>query len=243
VNDLFAMNGPYSVLLLKLTKFALVWLVVIFPVLIFGEDRTTSVILLLPSLLLFIWFIVYFQRNRAGLVADWQQQRRDRAGKEWLAKEERKKANALEQEQDLVRQREQNRQREHLYSISDMLNASSKEFEYMVGRILERRGYNLIVVGGAGDEGVDLRGTGPNGEVVIVQCKRQIQSSRIQPSVIRDLIGTVNSEGADLGIFATTTFFGEHAERAAAKARVRLCLLNGSDLTILAGSSYRRFRL
>ncbi len=225
MDDLFDEHGRYTAALITLTKTAFVWFVVILAIVLGANDKTTGLLLLLPPLPFFGWFLVYVQRNWARLVVDWQLHRSEQAQKNQRAREE------------------QERQREHLYSISDMLQASSKEFEYMVQRILQRRGYKLVVVGKAGDEGVDLRGTGPNGEAVIVQCKRQVQTSRIQPNVVRELIGSVNSEGADVGIFATTTFFGEQAQRAAAKARVRIVLLDGSDLTMLAGTSYRRFRL
>ncbi len=224
VDDLFDKHGRYTAVLITLTKTAFVWFVVILAIVLVANDKTTG-LLLLPSLPFFAWFLVYVQRNWAGLVVDWQLHRREQGQKNQQAKEE------------------QERQREQLYSISDMLQASSKEFEYMVQRILQRRGYKLVVVGKAGDQGVDLRGTGPNGEAVIVQCKRQVQISRIQPNVVRELIGSVNSEGADVGILATTTFFGEQAQRAAAKARVRIVLLDGSDLTMLAGTSYQRLRL
>ena len=132
--------------------------------------------------------------------------------------------------------REAERQRHHLYSISDMLNASPSGFESMVMRILARRGYNLVVVGGAGDEGVDLKGTGPNGEVVVVQCKRYQQSKVIGPATVRELSGTMGMQKARVGILVTTSFFSDNARIVASNSPDKLLLVDGTLLVQLAGS-------
>jgi hypothetical protein len=58
------------------------------------------------------------------------------------------------------------------------------EFERSVARMLERRGYRVRRLGGAGDEGIDLLAR--RGEVTIaVQCKRYDEEQLITPSATR----------------------------------------------------------
>lgn len=255
---LFAKNGPYTKLLLRLTSAAAVFFILDLVVVLSSEEGVWHYLALLLPLPFFTWYFVWIRRNWESLKVDWnvhhalrtKEQTERRQARQVERQERAERARELErlrnlerqrhaeQAEEAERQREIERQRQRLYSISDMLAATPKQFEHMVERILRRQGYNLVVVGGAGDQGVDLRGTGPDGAEVIVQCKRQQQQSRIAPKVIRELAGSVGMQRAEVGIFVTTTWFSESARVAAADAHVKLILVDANLLTQLAGSDH-----
>jgi restriction system protein len=89
-------------------------------------------------------------------------------------------------------------------------------------------------IGGSGDLGVDLTGIDPNGLRVIIQCKRYGRGQKIGSPAVQMLIGAVANQGADRGIFVTTSTYTAPAIRAAKSGRVVIDLIDGDDLTRLA---------
>jgi HJR/Mrr/RecB family endonuclease len=57
-------------------------------------------------------------------------------------------------------------------SVDEMHNLSPTDFEKMVGRVYEAKGYKVEHRGGSGDKGVDLMLTDSKGYHIAVQCKR-----------------------------------------------------------------------
>lgn len=87
------------------------------------------------------------------------------------------------------------------------------QFEDLVAALCRRDGCTEVVrVGGAGDNGADVRGLLPDGRSMVVQCKRYAPRNAIPAREIRDLMGALQHHGAQVGIFVTTTRFTRPAE-------------------------------
>lgn len=112
------------------------------------------------------------------------------------------------------------RDRRHLLDwTSDLRLLDGQEFEWFVGEIFRREGWQVVERGkqDAADGNVDLE-LRRQGEVRIVQCKRwTVQWIRIDE--VRKLVGTLTTEGlpASAGILVTLSGFTRHAVEEAKK--------------------------
>jgi restriction system protein len=83
-----------------------------------------------------------------------------------------------------------------LFQNSELAQADAMtgpQFERYFADLLRLRGHHGVrVVGGAGDGGVDILATAPDGRAVAYQCKRQVANVSVQ--VVRQLIGSVTVE-------------------------------------------------
>jgi len=106
------------------------------------------------------------------------------------------------------------RQIAHLDRVDVMTGG---EFEELTAELLWRDGFRGVqVVGRAGDRGVDVLATAPDGRRIAVQCKRQ--KGKVTADRVRNLAGalTVTYPG-HLGVLVTnSTFTAQAAEEAAA---------------------------
>lgn len=105
-------------------------------------------------------------------------------------------------------------------AIAYFVRLSPREFESLVGRSLESRGYTVTYVGGSGDEGIDLLAT-KDTEHVAVQCKRY-DASPITPNQIREFLGAIVNAQATAGVFVTTSSFTQAARAFAAAQSIEL---------------------
>jgi len=93
-------------------------------------------------------------------------------------------------------------------TLTEVDAMSGTEFEGFVAGLCRRDGCTHVqVVGGAGDNGADVRGLLPDGRSFVIQCKRYTPSSAIASREMRDLLGARVHFKADLAIFVTTTRF------------------------------------
>ena len=93
-------------------------------------------------------------------------------------------------------------------TLAEVDSMSGTEFEEFVAGLCRRDGCTRVqVVGGAGDNGADVRGLLPDGRSFVVQCKRYTPSSAIASREMRDLLGARVHFEADLAVFVTTTRF------------------------------------
>jgi len=86
---------------------------------------------------------------------------------------------------------------------------SGRQFEHEFAKVLVRLGYEVRLVGGRDDGGVDLVASRRSREIV-VQCKAW-PSRKVGPAVLRELYGALIHSGASSAILATT---GELSDRA-----------------------------
>jgi hypothetical protein len=99
-------------------------------------------------------------------------------------------------------------------AVADMM--TGPQFETYFAGVLPLCGFRDIqVVGKAGDGGVDILATDPQGVPVALQCKRQV--ARIPVHIVRELIGSVSHEHAGRLPYLVTT--SSLTKKAAALAR------------------------
>ena len=102
-----------------------------------------------------------------------------------------------------------------IVSTPSMSQFSPYDFERLVADLFERLGYqNVIMSGGAGDKGVDIRASksesGGNVVKVVVQCKHQTILHRVLPTQVRDFAHSIEREKKDnvcRGYFLTSSYF------------------------------------
>lgn len=87
---------------------------------------------------------------------------------------------------------------------------SPREFEELVARILELRGYSVQLTQSSRDGGIDIYASSPSdlGEdlLYLVQCKRYLKHPVGAPDV-QSLFGAVTMHRATQGVLVTTSFF------------------------------------
>jgi len=106
-----------------------------------------------------------------------------------------------------------------------------KQFEIEVQQLLQQMGLDADVTGYSQDGGIDLIAINHDpisGGRYVVQCKNW--AAPVGEPAIRDLFGTVHSEGASKGILITTSSFTAAAQRFA----------HGKPLELIDGPTYQQ---
>ncbi len=94
-------------------------------------------------------------------------------------------------------------------------------FEEFVGELFEALGFEVQVVGGAGDEGADLRVRRKDLRA-IVQCKYSKGKAVVGSPELQKFLGTIHHTGSHKGFFVTTRTFSLAAERFVAEHPIEL---------------------
>ncbi|WP_030671721.1 restriction endonuclease [Streptomyces rimosus] len=108
----------------------------------------------------------------------------------------------------------------------DLFSMDPIAFEGLVAELFRAMGMQALTTQRSGDGGVDVDALDPDpirGGKIIVQVKRY--RNTVPPTAVRDLFGTVQSEGANKGVLVTTSRFGPGAHAFA----------NGKPLTLVSG--------
>ncbi len=122
-----------------------------------------------------------------------------------------------------------------LQRLGELLTMSPAEFEGAVAELFRALGYRDVKhIGGSGDLGVDLTAIAPNGQRVIVQCKRYSPGNKVGSPAVQNLMGAVVNHGAACGFFVTTSEFTGPAKQLAQTSRVPISLIDASRLVQLA---------
>ncbi|MEK4328141.1 DUF2034 domain-containing protein [Paenibacillus sp. FSL R7-0312] len=98
-------------------------------------------------------------------------------------------------------------------------NLSWQEFEKEVSNIFSREGFVARVTKATGDKGVDII-MHHNNHKIIVQCKQY--KKPVGPAIVRELIGTVYSQRASLGILIALTGYTQGSYDAANEGPILL---------------------
>nr|WP_239157677.1 restriction endonuclease [Streptomyces sp. SID13726] len=113
----------------------------------------------------------------------------------------------------LVRGRDRLRRQEEAVragrrTLAEVDGMTGTEFEELVAELCRRDGCTEVRrVGGAGDNGADVRGRLPDGRTMVVQCKRYAPSRAVPTRELRELLGARVHFGADLAVLVTTSRF------------------------------------
>ncbi|QLH26238.1 restriction endonuclease [Streptomyces sp. Rer75] len=110
------------------------------------------------------------------------------------------------------------------------------EFEQAVADLCERDGCQVIrVAGGAGDLGADVIATAPDGQRLVIQCKRYDPSHKVGSEDVQRFGGTCFAvHDAQIAAVVTTSEFTEPAVEYAAQCGI-LCI-DGQELATWAST-------
>lgn len=97
-------------------------------------------------------------------------------------------------------------------TLAEVDTMTGTQFEDLVAALCRRDGCTEVVrVGGAGDNGADVRGRLPDGRTMVVQCKRYAPRRPISAHEVRDLMGSLQHHGGQVAVFVTTSRFTAQA--------------------------------
>ncbi|MFF0623938.1 restriction endonuclease [Streptomyces sp. NPDC004296] len=124
----------------------------------------------------------------------------------------------------------------------DLFAMDPLAFEQLIAELFRAMGMRAVTTQRSGDGGIDVDALDPDpirGGKIVVQVKRY--RNTVPPTAVRDLYGTVQSEGANKGVLVTTSHFGPGAHRFAQGKP--LALIAGPELVDLLGRYGLRGRL
>jgi restriction system protein len=104
--------------------------------------------------------------------------------------------------------------------LAQLASLTPEGFEEFVAEVFEALGYDVEVVGGAGDEGTDLR-VCRDGSRAIVQCKYHSRGIVGSPE-LQKFLGTIHHTRSHKGFFVTTRAFSLAAEKFVADHPIEL---------------------
>lgn len=124
--------------------------------------------------------------------------------------------------------------RERSQNLGGLLTLTPREFEIRVGDILLEHGYDDVEhVGRAGDLGIDIFATDPNGERVGIQCKRYAPDKLVRAPEVRLLYADM-THAAVRGVFVTTSAYTADARAYAESHGINL--IDGERLAKLVAA-------
>ena len=130
--------------------------------------------------LLIIWLVYAKRRQREVQAAwyTWQQQRQAFAA---YQDQQMQRNYAYQEEQRRRREEQQRKERLAMVkTLGDLLVLSASEFEHRVADLFVLLGYsNVQTTGRSGDLMADIICTSPEGEKVVVQCKRYVRDRNV----------------------------------------------------------------
>jgi restriction endonuclease Mrr len=89
-----------------------------------------------------------------------------------------------------------------------------RKFEEVIAEIWQNFGYKVTLTSRTRDGGKDIYAAKNDlfGSVLyVIECKRYRENQRVGVELVRSLYGVTESEGATMGVLATTSFFTEPA--------------------------------
>ena len=117
-------------------------------------------------------------------------------------------------------------------TISTFQRLAPGRFEHAIAELAahDERVIRATVLGGPGDNGMDVCVQLANGTLVLIQCKRNKNGNNVPSSTIRETVGSVIFHNCHVGAIVTTADFTRDAYATNAGLRQPLRLIKGSDL-------------
>lgn len=123
--------------------------------------------------------------------------------------------------------------------IRHIMDLDPYDFEAFTGTLLTRQGYtSVVLIGRSGDRGVDVKATDPEGNLVVVQCKRYLRSN-VSATPVQRLHSFALTRGATRKIIITTSDYTPDAKDEARNTGTEL--INGHQLEALVAEFMPEF--
>lgn len=124
-------------------------------------------------------------------------------------------------------------------TLEELQKMDSDEFERLVKQLFRTSGYKIRPhKPGPGDHGVDIDLDAPNGDHVVIQCKRYATTHKVGEPDLQRFGGSVGHFHAKRGIFVTSSYFTSSAKQFAKENVLELVdgpqlleLLRRADMT------------
>lgn len=122
------------------------------------------------------------------------------------------------------------------YHKEQIRNMTSREFEFFVGSIFEKLGFNIKITKATRDGGHDIIATKatPIPFTLIVECKHWGEKHKVDVSVIRSVYGVQTAEQANQSVVVTSSKFTRDARKFAEERKNLMELWDIDDLIKLA---------
>lgn len=115
------------------------------------------------------------------------------------------------------------RKRAYSPSLDEIDNSTHGEFEEIVRRLMERDGLKARVIGGRGDQAVDVLAINEAGGKIAVQCKHTTRGRKVDSRVLYQINGTAYpAYEAKESVVVTNGFFTRDATEWGNKHNIRL---------------------
>lgn len=95
-----------------------------------------------------------------------------------------------------------------------LFELTPRNFEELIGELLEKQGYSVKITPQTRDGGKDLLIATPSdlGELIyLVECKKYAESNPVSVNIVRELYGVLEAERATAGLIITTSSFTKDA--------------------------------
>lgn len=125
--------------------------------------------------------------------------------------------------------------------LSSMITMTPQKFEQVIVDLLLAMGYGGgdrsmgERIGKSGDGGIDgiINEDALGLDAVYIQAKRYAQDSKVGRPALQAFVGSLTGEGANKGVFVTTSDFSKEAKDYLNKVQHRIVLINGNRLARL----------
>ena len=110
-----------------------------------------------------------------------------------------------------------------------MYGMSTRQFEELVGELLEKEGYKVTITPATRDGGKDLlivEQKRVGNFVIYVECKRNSIVNPVGVRLVRELYGTVMADRVNAGILVTSAYFSDPAIRFKEEVKSQLSLID-----------------
>ncbi len=98
-------------------------------------------------------------------------------------------------------------------SLERLRSLHWQEFEELVAESYRAKGFRASETGGSkADGGIDIDMTSPSGQRVLVQCKHW-RTSKVGVKIVREMLGVLAKEKANLGVIVVTGDYTQEAKR------------------------------
>ena len=122
------------------------------------------------------------------------------------------------------RRRRAERDQDRLRHVLPFHSMNDKQFEHALASLRRESGCRRVeVTGGAGDRGVDVKATTPDGRRLVLQAKRYHINHRVGDREMQQLAGGLNTwHQFDIPVIVATSSFTRPARETAARNGIRL---------------------